>query len=435
MVWDVFHSPLVGAVMLITPSSSALTIFGSHQANALAQIHAVSQYAVRTALMADGQVAKVMPVGGVAAFRDQVSVSGVSADIGCGIAAIRTSLCLTDITRGLTLEEFHANPYRFRSDPIANEIAQTLSNTLAFGIGRKNEADDAPTDHPIFLDPAWYIIPNIGGFRDTLREKAQRQLGTLGNGNHFCDVLVDRQGRVWVMAHFGSRSLGATLNKNFMAIGQGGTWGDTSRDVETLLETSQGAGYDYWQAMTMAGQYALAGRTWVVEKVASLLGASVEEVVNSHHNFAWKEQVSGEELIVVRKGATPAFPGQRGAVGGSMGDDAVIVEGVEAAPGSEMFARQEAALFSTVHGAGRVMSRTAAGGKRNWKTGKVLAPGKISGADLEAWLNRRGVILKGGGLQEAPQAYRRLSDVLEAQDGTVRVIETLRPLIVVMAAD
>src|SRR5688500_12975836 len=118
-----------------------------------------------------------------------------------------------------------------------------------------------------------------------------------------------------------------------------------------------------------------------------------------------------------------------------MGDDAVIVRGTEpaAAESLTIAETQRAALYSTIHGAGRVMSRTQAAGKRNRKTGKVLSPGRISAEMMKEWLGAKGVILRGGGLDEAPQAYRRLPDVLQAQEGTVEVVHTLRPLVVVMA--
>jgi tRNA-splicing ligase RtcB len=135
---------------------------------------------------------------------------------------------------------------------------------------------------------------------------------------------------------------------------------------------------------------------------------------------------------VVRKGATPAFPGQRGFIGGSMGDDAVIVQGV-ASTAPEVTALQRAAMYSTVHGAGRVMSRTAAAGKRNRKTGEVLAPGRVSPEMMQAWVREKGVVLRGGGLDESPHVYRRLPEVLAAQGDTIEVLHVLRPLVVVMA--
>jgi tRNA-splicing ligase RtcB len=138
----------------------------------------------------------------------------------------------------------------------------------------------------------------------------------------------------------------------------------------------------------------------------------------------------------VRKGATPAFPGQKGFIGGSMGDDAVIVRGAQVSPEAdpELARLQEEALYSTVHGAGRVMSRTAAAGKRTRK-GKQITPGKVSPEMMQEWLAKKGVILRGGGLDEAPHVYRRLPSVLKAQGGTVEVLHTLRPLVVVMAGE
>jgi tRNA-splicing ligase RtcB len=188
--------------------------------------------------------------------------------------------------------------------------------------------------------------------------------------------------------------------------------------------------------MNLAGRYAYAGREWVARKVVELLGANEVELVHNHHNFAWRERHGGEDMIVVRKGATPAFPDQRGFIGGSMGDDAVIVRGVSPnAVAPEVAESQRAALYSTVHGAGRVMSRTQAAGKRNRKTGKVLTTGRVSPEMMQEWVNAKGVILRGGGLDESPHVYRRLPDVLAAQEGTVEVLHTLRPLIVVMAGE
>lgn len=188
--------------------------------------------------------------------------------------------------------------------------------------------------------------------------------------------------------------------------------------------------------------YAYAGREWVARKVVKLLGGQEMDLVHNHHNFAFKEthivpEGGGTaEYVVVRKGATPAFPGQRGFVGGSMGDDSVILRGtvVEESHDNESITKlQQEALYSTVHGAGRVMSRTEAAGKRKRKTGQVIKPGRISPEMMKEWLARMGVILRGGGLDEAPQVYCRLPDVLKAQGGTVEVLHTLRPLIVVMA--
>ncbi|HEX5866315.1 MAG TPA: RtcB family protein, partial [Beijerinckiaceae bacterium] len=225
---------------------------------------------------------------------------------------------------------------------------------------------------------------------------------------------------------------GHTVASGFLALSQNAKWGQRVPEREALLSLDKPIGQDYWALMSLAGEYAYAGREWVARKVVSLLDAHELELVHNHHNFAWRERHDGRDVIVVRKGATPAFPGQKGFIGGSMGDDAVIVQGTSA-PGSPVEALQREALFSTVHGAGRVMSRTEAAGKRNWRTGKILKPGAVSPEMMQAWIREKGVILRGGGLDESPHAYRRLPAVLDAQRGTIEVLHTLRPLIVVMA--
>jgi len=345
------------------------------------------------------------------------------------------------VTRGLELDEIRRNPHRLVADRRANRAADELADTISFGIGRKNLADDAPVDHPLFQDAAWYAIPNVGGYRDTLRDKARRQLGTVGSGNHYVDLFADETGTVWVGVHFGSRGFGHTVASDFLSLSQGGRWGERAREKEVLLDVREGIGHDYWELMELAGRYAYAGREWVARKVVELLGGTELEMVHNHHNFAWREthlSPGGEpvEYVVVRKGATPAWPGQKGFIGGSMGDDAVIVRGVSPnAVSPDVAESQRAALYSTVHGAGRVMSRTQAAGKRNRKTGAVIKPGQVSSEMMQEWVQRKGVILRGGGLDESPHAYRRLPEVLAAQEGTVEVLHTLRPLIVVMAGE
>jgi tRNA-splicing ligase RtcB len=265
-----------------------------------------------------------------------------------------------------------------------------------------------------------------------LREKARAQLGTVGSGNHYVDVFADENNTIWVGVHFGSRGFGHTVASGFLSLSQGQKWGARVPEREVLLPLDMPMGQDYWALMTLAGEYAYAGREWVARKVVSILGGREQELVHNHHNFAWREEHDGRSVIVIRKGATPAFPGQKGFIGGSMGDDAVIVQGA-VSPGDDTRTLQQASLYSTVHGAGRVMSRTEAAGKRNWRTGKVLKPGKVSPQMMQAWMREKGVILRGGGLDESPHAYRRLPEVLTAQKGTIDVLHTLRPLIVVMA--
>ncbi len=391
----------------------AIQVFGEHDEATRSQLARVAAHARRVALMADGHVGYVMPIGGVAAYDNAVSVVGVGFDIACGNAAIRTDATLDDVSvRDL--------------ERLADRIAETVS----FGLGRRNRANDAPTDDPLFDDAAWQAVPSA--YRRALHAKAREQLGTVGSGNHYVDVFADETGTLWVGVHFGSRGLGHTVASNFLAVGQGRAWGERVPEAEVILPLDRPVGHDYWHLMNLAGRYAYAGREWVARKVVSLLGADEVELVHNHHNFAWREVHDGEELVVVRKGATPAFPGQKGFIGGSMGDDAVIVQG-SASTAPDTSALQRAALFSTVHGAGRVMSRTAAAGKRNRRTGKILSPGRVTPEMMQRWVREKGVILRGGGLDESPHVYRRLPEVLAAQGSTVEILHVLRPLIVVMA--
>jgi tRNA-splicing ligase RtcB len=238
-----------------------------------------------------------------------------------------------------------------------------------------------------------------------------------------------------------------------------------------LLELGTELGDAYIEAMQLAGEYAYAGRDVVVAKVLEILGADAIHEVHNHHNFAWREDHGGRTYWVIRKGCTPARPGQEGFVGGSMGDDSVILEGVESAEAEE-------SLFSTVHGAGRVMSRSQAAGRvrrrKRWacahrdcdrvfdidgisatnpansnpptpcpdhpdsRVQKVwieeqLKPGKVDWPAVQARLHEQGIVLVGGGADEAPEVYKRLPEVLAAHGDSIRVKHTLRPLGVAMA--
>ena len=155
-------------------------------------------------------------------------------------------------------------------------------------------------------------------------------------------------------------------------------------------------------------------------------GGSIVAEVHNHHNFAWREKHDGREMWVVRKGATPAFPGQKGFVGGTMAEPAVILEGVE----SE---ESKLALYSTIHGAGRVLGRRDATGVVDRKTGEVKRPGKVTRDMMQAKVVEAKVELRGAGVDESPHCYKRLNEVLAAHDASVRVLHTLTPVGVAMA--
>jgi tRNA-splicing ligase RtcB len=350
-------------------------------------------------LCADGHKGYAQPIGGVVAYKDKISLSGVGFDIACGNLAI-----LTDARREQIASKI---------DKIMDDIVRDIS----FGIGRKSKTR---VEHELFDDPAWQLRP----IRD-LKETARDQLGTVGGGNHYVDLFADEQDRIWVGVHFGSRGLGHKTATHFLKLAGGREGVDVP---PTVLDDDSEIGHDYLAGMHLAGRYAYAGREAVARYVAgAILGAKILEEVHNHHNFAWREKHDGEEYWVVRKGATPAFPGQRGFVGGSMGDEAVIIEGVDSPTSRE-------ALFSTIHGAGRIMSRTAAKGRFE-KVGKkrIRREGLVRHDEMMKWIADKGVVLRGGDLDEAPQAYRRLPDVLAAHTGTIRVLHTLRPLGVAMA--
>ncbi len=384
----------------MSESVSKTKIFGQHDDATIRQIETcVAAGGERGVLCADGHKGYAQPIGGVVAYKDKISLSGVGFDIACGNLAI-----LTDI----------------KCEQIADKIDKIMDDVvrdISFGIGRKSKTK---VDHELFDDPAWSLQPMRG-----LKSTAAEQLGTVGGGNHYVDLFADEQERIWVGVHFGSRGLGHKTATHFLKAA-GGTDG---MDVPpTVVDERSTIGEDYLAGMHLAGRYAYAGREAVARHVVrGILGANIVEEVHNHHNFAWREKHNGDEYWVVRKGATPAFSGQKGFVGGSMGDDAVIIEGIDSPVSRE-------ALFSTVHGAGRIMSRTQAKGKFVRVGNKrIRKDGLVRHDEMMKWLQDRHVVLRGGDLDEAPQAYRRLPDVLRAHEGTIRVLHTLRPFGVAMA--
>lgn len=379
----------------------SVRIFGTHDESTIAQIHrCVAVGGRRGVLCADGHKGYAQPIGGVVAYKNLISISGVGFDIACGNLAIRTDAKGADIRPSI--------------DRIMNDIVHDIS----FGMGRHNKKR---IEHELFDDPLWSEKPF-----SYLKPMAEAQLGTVGSGNHYVDIFTDEEDRVWVGVHFGSRGLGHKTATYFLEK----AGGKDGMDVPPAVVREQDLiGEAYIAGMKLAGRYAYAGREYVARHVVrKILWAKIKEEVHNHHNFAWEEEHDGEKLWVVRKGATPAFPGQKGFVGGSMGDDAVIIEGVESETSRE-------ALYSTVHGAGRVMSRTAAKGKFVAdETGKrVRKDGLVRHDEMMKWLHDRGVTLRGGDLDEAPQAYRRLPKVLSAHEGTIRVLHVLKPIGVAMA--
>ena len=375
-------------------------VFGQHDEATLKQIETCLEAGgERAVLCADGHKGYAQPIGGVVAYKDKISLSGVGFDIACGNLAILTDAKRWDV------------------GPRIKTIMDDVVRDISFGIGRKAKAR---VDHELFEDEAWKVAPIQG-----LKEMARDQLGTVGGGNHYVDIFADEQERIWVGVHFGSRGLGHKTATHFLKA----AGGKDGMDVPpTVVSVNSMIGSDYLTGMRLAGRYAYAGREAVARHVVrKILGAEIMEEAHNHHNFAWRENHDGEEFWVVRKGATPAFPGQRGFVGGSMGDEAVIIEGVDSGESRE-------ALYSTVHGAGRIMSRTAAKGKfERVGSKRIRRDGLVRHDEMMKWVADRRVELRGGDVDEAPQAYRRLPEVLNAHARTIRVLHKLCPLGVAMA--
>ena len=391
-------------------------------------------------LCADHHPGYSQPIGGGIAYEGYVSPSGVGYDIGCGNKAARTEL-----TRA-GLDELGG------VDSIMREITRRIS----FGVG---VAAQERVDHPVLEKiRAADFAP-----QRKLAQLAESQLGTVGSGNHYVNLMEDEEGRIWVGVHFGSRGFGHRTASGFLALAQGLRFGERAHEGEmdsppVLFEIESELGESYVAAMELAGEYAYAGRDTVVDKVLEILGTSSTHEVHNHHNFASPEEHFGRTYWVIRKGCTPARPGQEGFVGGSMGDESVILEGVEGPSAAE-------SLYSTVHGAGRVMSRSQAAGRvrrrskwtcRNRDCERIfdtrtpcpdhpdagfmrirveeqLRPGLVDWPAVQARLREQGIVLVGGGADEAPEVYKRLPEVLAAHAGSIRVTRTLTPLGVAMA--
>jgi tRNA-splicing ligase RtcB (3'-phosphate/5'-hydroxy nucleic acid ligase) len=391
-------------------------------------------------LCADHHPGYSQPIGGGIAYEGYVSPSGVGYDIGCGNKASRTDLTRTDLDALGGVEA----------------IMREITRRISFGMG---VAAQERVDHP--------VLNKVGNAdfepQRKLAKVAREQLGTVGSGNHYVNLMEDEAGKIWVGVHFGSRGFGHKTASGFLALAQELAFDAKAREGEmdsppVLFPVDSDLGQSYISAMDLALEYAYAGRDVVVDKVLEILGAEATHEVHNNHNYAAKEEHFGRTYWVVRKGCTPAQPGQEGFVGGSMGDESVILEGV-ASPDNEQ------ALFSTVHGAGRVMSRSKAAGRvrrrKRWAcrnrdcdrtfdrqtrcpdhpsagvrkvwVEEQVKPGVVDWPAVQAGLREQGIVLVGGGADEAPEVYKRLPDVLAAHGDTIRVKHTLRPLGVAMA--
>ena len=351
--------------------------------------------AVRGALMPDAHRGYGLPIGGVLATRNAVIPYAVGVDIAC-----RVKMTVLDLPTTL-LEE------------APETLRQAIDRETRFGIGAKFQKR---RQHDV-LDEDWNFSPLVKGLKD----KAWAQLGSSGSGNHFVELGVLKLDDdalelptgtyLALLSHSGSRGAGATIANHFSKLAQS-QHRDLPKGLKELawLDLDSEAGQEYWQAMQLMGRYAAANHACIHRHMATHLGAEVLLDLENHHNFAWKETHDGEEVIVHRKGATPAGDGELGIIPGSMASSTYIVRGKGNA----------ASLRSASHGAGRAMSRTQAKKTLSWK-------------DANALLKRQNVSLMSAGLDEVPMVYKDIHQVIAAQMDLVEPLAKFEPRLVKMA--
>ncbi|MFK7747058.1 MAG: RtcB family protein [Kordia sp.] len=376
------------------------TIFGENgiQEEAKHQLYTALKLPIAKAgaLMPDGHSGYGLPIGGVLAAKDAVIPYGVGVDIGC-----RMCLSIYDIPASYL--EGHKDKY-----------VNMLQEHTKFG---GYETHKRINDHEIFDRSEFRDIPTV----KKLFKKAYSQLGSSGGGNHFVEFgIVDISdvnnefnvpiGKyLGILSHSGSRGMGANIAKHYtkLAIQQTPLPGEAKNLAWLDLNTHDGQ--EYWLAMNLAGDYASACHHDIHKRLGKALGSRPLAMVENHHNFAWKEIVNGEELVVHRKGATPAQKGVLGIIPGSMTAPGFIVRGTG----------NKHSLQSASHGAGRQLSRRK-------------AKQTITQSDIKKQLKEHGVTLIGGGIDEAPMAYKNIHQVMSNQTELVEVVGSFTPKIVRM---
>ena len=350
---------------------------------------------VAGALMPDAHVGYGLPIGGVLATKNAVIPYAVGVDIAC-----RMKMSVLDLPVSTLVEE----PLRLK---------QALERETRFGIGacfkRKRQ-------HPV-LDEDWSFSTTLARSKD----KAWQQLGSSGSGNHFVeygvltlerpDLGLDAGTYLALLSHSGSRGAGNRVATHYSRIAAE-LHPELPKELIHLawLDLESHVGQEYWLAMELMGKYAAANHELIHQHMVKHLGAEVLLDIENHHNFAWKERHLGQELIVHRKGATPAGKAAIGIIPGTMATPGYVVRGKGNAK----------SLNSAAHGAGRRMSRTAAKKRFNW-------------TDTKAFLAKRNVTLLSAGLDEAPMAYKDIDAVMAAQSDLVDTIARFDPRIVKMA--
>lgn len=375
-------------------------VFGAKhiEEGALAQMQIAAKLpvAVAGALMPDAHQGYGLPIGGVLATNNAIIPYAVGVDIGC-------RMCLSIFA--IDPEELKKREAYFQRELVANTL---------FGAGR--EFNDS-RDHAIIDRREFSEISFLNG----LQHKALKQLGSSGSGNHFVEFgkvkITDVNNPmglavgkyVGLLSHSGSRGMGATIANHYTQIAMQKTVLPKEAKHLAWLGLDTEEGMEYWLAMNLAGDYASACHHTIHAKIAKAIGEKPLAVVENHHNFAWKEMYEGKEVIVHRKGATPAGKDVLGIIPGSMTAPGFIVKGKG----------ETASLNSASHGAGRKMSRS-----------KAMA--NITHEALKKELKDYRVKLIGGGLDEAPFAYKDIYEVMQSQATLVDVLGKFYPVIVQM---
>lgn len=351
---------------------------------------------VAGALMPDAHSGYGLPIGGVLATNNAVIPYGVGVDIGC-----RMCLSIFDI-----------NPKELVDKE--SYYAREINEATLFGSGGQF---DRAANHEVMDNEAFYQMPLL----KNLHGRAWKQLGSSGSGNHFVEfgvvaiaekdpVLgVEAGNYVGLLSHSGSRALGANIANHYTKVAISKRHLPQEAKNLAWLMLNEEAGMEYWIAMNLAGDYASACHHIIHAKIAKQLGRKPIKMVENHHNFAWKEKWEGRELIVHRKGATPAGKDVLGIIPGSMTADGFIVKGKG----------QTASVNSASHGAGRKMSRS-----------RAIA--SVTDKQFKDELKKFGVKLLGGGLDESPFAYKDIHEVMQSQKALVDVLGKFTPKIVKM---
>lgn len=374
--------------------------------NAIAQLeNCMIDWAIGV-MTADAHYGYSMPVWGCIAYPNHISLSGVGFDIGCGNKAVKTNIKVGTIDIAYVME--------------------MVRQEIGFWLGRPNPE---PVDHIVL-----HKIKNANfAWQRQFYDMAVQQLGTVWSGNHYVDIFEWDDWYIWIGVHFWSRWFWHKTTTWFIALSQGWTfndhWKEWAMDSKPILfDMNTELWQSYFEAMSLAGEYAYAGRDIVCNKVLEILwGISLYEVHN-HHNFARKEKHFGNDYYVVRKWCTPAFPWQLWFIGSNMFDTSVIVEWVD----SE---ESKLGLYSTVHWAGRIMWRRVAAGSWKRKDGERVQVKEwlVNFENTKQKAKENWVYLVWAWADESPECYKNLSEVLKYQWDTIKVLHTLKPIWVAMA--